>query len=109
MASDGESLRLYQAVIDARSLLMEMTTRKEVDTTSIFLHRICCTKLFEAVQIHVQNMRFTCCLNMAFNLTKPNLSPELFAWESVGALIDHFADAFFLRNIACVFDIMGTQ
>ena len=28
-------------------------------------------KLFEAAKIHVQIMRFTCCLNMAFNLTKP--------------------------------------
>ena len=39
VASDGESLRLYQAVIDARSLLMEMTTRKEVDVSSIFIPR----------------------------------------------------------------------
>ena len=56
-----------------------------------FLHRILCVKLFEAVQIHVQIM---CCLNMALNLIKPNLSPELFAWESVAALTDDFADAF---------------
>ena len=38
----------------------------------VFLHRICCEKLFEAVQIHVQIIRFTCCLNMAFNFTKLN-------------------------------------
>lgn len=30
VASDGEYLRLYQAVIDARSLLMEMNNKKEV-------------------------------------------------------------------------------
>ena len=28
-------------------------------------------KLFEAATIHVQIVRFTCCLNMDFNLTKP--------------------------------------
>ena len=26
-----------------------------------------------------QIIRFTCCLNMVFNFTKPKLSPELFA------------------------------
>ena len=36
---------------------------------------LCYTKLFEAAKIHVQIMRFTCCLNMAFNLTKPISGP----------------------------------
>ena len=35
--------------------------------------------LFEAAKIHVQIMRFTCCLNMGLNLTKPKLGPDLFA------------------------------
>ena len=46
--------------------------------TSI-LHRICCAKLFEAAKIHVQIMRFTYCLNMAFNLTKPKPGPDILA------------------------------
>ena len=44
-----------------------------------FLHRICCAKLFKAAKIHVQIMRVTCCLNMAFNLTKPKPGPDILA------------------------------
>ena len=42
---------------------------------NLFLHRICCTKLFEATKIHVQIMRFTCCLTWL--LTKQCLN---WAW-----------------------------
>ena len=31
-----------------------------------------------------QIMRFTCCLNMGFNLTKPKLGLDLFAWRYTG-------------------------
>ena len=44
----------------------------------IFLQRICYAKLFETAKFHVQIMRFTCCLNMAFTLSKPKLGPDLF-------------------------------
>ena len=54
----------------------------------VFLHRIRCAKLFEAfvklTKIHVQIMRFKCCLNMVFNLTMPKLSPKMFAWHYKG-------------------------
>ena len=53
-----------------------------------FLHRIRCAKLVEAI---VKWTKKTCSnheiyvlLNMDFNLTKPKLSPELFAWRYTG-------------------------
>ena len=59
-------------------------------------------KLFEAAAIHVQIMRFTCCLNMAFNLTKP-ISALIclhdVTRESVAALTDHFADFLFAKTL----------
>ena len=44
---------------------------------------------------------------MAFNFTKPKLSPDLFACRYMGKrcgldLTDHFADAFVLKNVARV-------
>ena len=68
-----------------------------------FLHKTLFTKLFKAVikwtKIHVQIMRFTCCLNMSLNLT----SPGLFAWsyrENVVNQTDNFADAYVRWNVA---------
>ena len=51
-------------------------------------------------------MRFTCCLNMAFNFTKPIWA--LIFLESVAALIDHFADAFVPENGAPACDVVAT-
>ena len=42
------------------------------------MYRIRCAKLFEAAKIHVKIMRFTCCLNMAFNLIRHKMDPDLF-------------------------------
>ena len=67
-------------------------------------------KLFEAANIHVQIMRFTCCLNMAFNLTKTiwaMICLHDITQESAAALTDHFADAFVCENVARVFDIVA--
>ena len=55
-------------------------------------------------------MRFTCCLNMTFNLTKPIWALIcLFdvTWERVEALVDHFADAFVRENVARVYDVVA--
>ena len=67
--------------------------------------------MFEAAKIHVQIMRFMCCMNMAFNLTKPNWAPICLhdvAQESVAALTDHFTNAFVRENIARVYDVVAT-
>ena len=66
-------------------------------------------KLFGAAKIHAQIRRFTCCLNMAFNLTKPIWA--LFCLhevtrESAAALTDHFADAFVRKNVGRVYDVV---
>ena len=56
-------------------------------------------------------MRFTCCLNMAFNLPKPKLGPELLHGvirECIAAMTDHFADAFVRENVAHVYDVVAT-
>ena len=48
-------------------------------------------------------MRFTCCLNKAFNLTKPIWALTCLhevTQESLAALTDHFADAFVRENVA---------
>ena len=76
----------------------------------LFLHRNSLHQLFEAAKIHVQIMRFTCCLNMDFSLTK-------YIWaliclhdvtgESVAALTDHFADAFVRENVARVYNVLA--
>ena len=66
-------------------------------------------KLFEATKIHVQIMRFTCCLNMAFSLTKTIwalLCLHDIKRESVAALTDYFADAFVRENVTHVYDIV---
>ena len=56
-------------------------------------------------------MRFTCCLNMAFNLKKPIwalICLHDLIRESVAALTDHFADAFVRENVLHVYDVVGT-
>ena len=56
-------------------------------------------------------MRFMYCLNMAFNLTKPKLSPDFLhdvKRESVAALTHHFAHAFVRENVAPVYDALVT-
>ena len=68
-------------------------------------------KLFEAAKIHVQIMRLTCCLNMAFNLTKPIwalICLHDVTWERVAALTDQFADAFVWKTVVRVYDAVAT-
>ena len=65
-------------------------------------------KLFEVAKIHVQIMRFTCRLNMAFNLTKPTwalICMHGITQESTVALTDHFADVFVRESVARVYDV----
>ena len=72
---------------------------------------ICYPKLFEAAKIHVQIMRFTSCLNMSFNLTKPIwalICLYNITRESVAALTDHFEDAFVRENVAPVYEVVVT-
>ena len=66
-------------------------------------------KLFEAAKIHFQIMRFLCCLNMAFNLTKPIwalICLHDITRESVAALTDRLADAFVRENVSRIYDVM---
>ena len=55
-------------------------------------------------------MRSTCCLNVAFSLTKPTwpcfVCIKLHG-ESVAALTDQFADAFVRENVACAYDVVA--
>ena len=72
---------------------------------------ICYLKLFEAAKINVQILRFTCCLNMAFNLTKPTLALICLhdvTCESIAALTDYFANAFIREKVARVYDLVAT-
>ena len=67
-------------------------------------------RLFKASKIRVQIMRFICCLNIAFNLTKTNctlICLHDFTQESVTALTDHFTDAFLRGAVACVYDVVA--
>ena len=55
-------------------------------------------------------MRFTCYLNMAFNL-KPIwalICLHDVTRESVAALTDHFADAFVRENVAPIYEVVAT-
>ena len=74
-------------------------------SNTLFLHG---NSLREAVwsrKIHVQIMRFTCCLNMAFTWKSLNwalICMHDVALEGVAAVTDHFAHAFVRDNVARV-------
>ena len=75
----------------------------------LFLHKIRYAKLFEAIvkwtKIHVQIMRYTCCLNMGFVFVSFTKGPDLFVWkytESNAARTDHYVDVFGRENVARV-------
>ena len=53
----------------------------------LFLHRMRYAKLFEVAKIHVQIMRFTCCLNRALNLSKPTLGLDLLGMTLQGKVL----------------------
>ena len=73
---------------------------------SIFLHG---NSLWEAVwsrKIHVQIMRFTCCLNITFTWESKNwalICIHDVTLESVAAVTDHFTDAFVHENVARIY------
>ena len=56
-----------------------------------FLHRFRCEMLFEAAKIHVQIMRFTCCLTL--------ICLHDISRESIAALTDNFSDAFVCKML----------
>ena len=75
----------------------------------VFLHELCYVKLFEASfkcpKLHVQIMRFTCCLNIGFNWKILKMSPDNLSditLESVAARTDHYVNVFVRENIASV-------
>ena len=77
----------------------------------VYLIGIHYAKLFTAAKIHVQIMRSTCCLKMAFSLTKPIwalICLHYVTLESVEALTDHFYNAFVRENVARVYDVVAT-
>ena len=45
-------------------------------------------------------MKFTCCLNMGFNLTILKMSPDLFVQESFLARTDYCVDVFVHEHVA---------
>ena len=54
-------------------------------------------------------MRFTCCLNMGFNFTIIEMSPNLFAccyMKSFASQTDHFGNTFVHKNVAHKYDVM---
>ena len=63
----------------------------------LFMHRIRCAKLFEAAKTQVQIMRFTYCLNMAFNLIMPKMCPDLFG--TTIHMTHYFGDAFVRKTL----------
>ena len=72
----------------------------------IFLHGNSLRKAVWSRKIHVQIMRFTCCLNMAFTWKSLNwalICMHDVTLESVAAVTDHFADAFVRENVARVY------
>ena len=83
----------------------EITPCNKIDEP-LFLHG---NTWYEAVwsrKIHVQIMRFTCCLNMAFTWKSLNwalICIHDVTLESVTAVTDHFADAFVRENVARVY------
>ena len=79
----------------------------KVDSYIIFVTQSCLRPL----KIHVQ-MRFTCCLNLGFNLIILKMSPVCLTlhgkarlsditWESVAAQTDHYVNVFVCENVAC--------
>ena len=73
---------------------------------TIFLHGNSLRWAVWSRKIHVQIMRFTCCLNMAF--TWKSLNWALICMydvtlECVAAVTDHFADAFVREKVARVY------
>ena len=73
---------------------------------SRFLHGKSFHEAVRSRKIHVQIMRFMCCLNMTF--TWKSLSWALICMhdvtrESFVAMTDHFTGAFVLENVACIY------
>ena len=61
--------------------------------------------------IGIRYARFTCCLNMAFNLTIPIwalICLHDVTRESAATKTDHFSDAFVHENVARVYDVVAT-
>ena len=53
-------------------------------------------------RLKLQIMRLTCCLNMAFNLTKPKVGLiclHYITWKALWPFTDHFADALFAKTL----------
>ena len=72
----------------------------------ILLHGKSVQEAVGSRKIHVQIMRFTCCLNMAFTWKGLNwalIRMHEVTLESVAAMTDHFADAFVCENVAHVY------
>ena len=71
-----------------------------------FLHGNSLGEAVWSCKIHVQIMRFTCCLNMAFTWKGLNwalICMQDVTRESVAAVTDHFAEAFVRENVARVY------
>ena len=89
------------------SVTLENWLQEQVDSYIIFVTQSC----VKPSKIHVQ-MRFTCCLNMGFNLIILKMSPVCptlhgkaclsdITRESVAARTDHLVDVFVCENVAC--------
>ena len=64
----------YDAVLT--SVLRFSGVVSRIERCGAHFWEIRCVKLFDAVKIHVQIMRLTCCLNMVFKLIKHELGPR---------------------------------
>ena len=72
----------------------------------LFLHGNLLREAVWSCKITVETMRFTCCLNMAFNMKTPKLGPDLHTWRFTGKRCSHdwsFRQCFLSRNVARVY------
>ena len=70
---------------------------------TVFLHGNSLREAVWSCKIHVQIMRFACCLNMAFtwkSLRKALICMHDVTLKSTAAVTDHFDDAFVRENVA---------
>ena len=81
---------------------------------NVFLHRTCGAKLFEAIvkyhKIPCSNHEILVLFEHGFQLYK-NLNSALnclhdATWESLAALTDHLANAFFCKHVARIYDVV---
>ena len=103
----GQCLNILTALCSNSFLgTRQMLMHEKTCVIPIFLHGYSLREAVWSRKIHVQIMKFMCCLNMAFTWKSLNwalICMHGFTLECVAAVTDHFANAFVRENIACVY------